>query len=131
MPNDDLITKKMAQKTLYSTRELQQEIQRLKADCKNMEAEFDHRWEHVQKNFWGMAANTALYSFIKSPSGFGMAKDIIGSVWKADSIKNTIINGGKKFFKALAVRLGFKIMDDFGGGSKRNKEGEADEDWQD
>jgi hypothetical protein len=95
---------------------LQQRINKAKVECRTMENELDKRLEHLQDNYIGMAANSAIYGFIKSPKSFGVAKDIVSGIWNSDNIKGFFKTTGLRILHAIAVRLGFKIVRDFAEG---------------
>jgi hypothetical protein len=95
---------------------LQQRINKTKAECRNIENELDKRLEHLQDNYIGMAANTALYGFLKSPKSFGVAKDVLTGIWSSDNIKGFFKKTALRLLHAIAVKLGFKIVRDFAEG---------------
>lgn len=103
-------------KRIKNVAQLQQRINKAKLECRTMETELDKRLEYLQDNYIGMAANSAIYGFIKSPKSFGIAKDILGGIWKADNIKGFIKKIALRLLHAIAVRLGFKIVRDYAEG---------------
>jgi hypothetical protein len=103
-------------KRIKNIAQLQQRINRTKLECRNMEAELDKRLDYLQDNYVGMAANSTIYGFIKSPKSFGIAKDVFTGIWKADNIKEFIKKTALRLLHAVAVRLGFKIVRDFAEG---------------
>ncbi len=103
-------------KRITNIAQLQQRINRTKMECRNMENDLDKRLNYLQDNYVGMAANSALYGFLKSPKSFGIAKDVLTGIWKADNIKEFIKKTALRLLHAVAVRLGFKIVRDFAEG---------------
>ena len=110
--------KKMAAK-INTINDLQQKINTLKNDCRQMEGQLEARMKHLQKNYAGMAANSLLDSLLKAPGNLGMLKNIFAGMWQFKGVKGWLKNSLFKFLQALAVRLGFKIVEDFATGAKK------------
>ena len=110
---------------IKNIRHLQQRISKAKAECRDMENELDKRLEHLQDNYMGMAANSAIYGLMKSPKNFTVLKDIFTGIWNAESIKDFLKKTALRFLHAMAVKLGFKIVRDFAESKMRGNEEEA------
>lgn len=107
---------------IKNIRQLQQRISKAKTECRDMENELNKRLEHLQDNYMGMAANSAIYGLMKSPKNFTVLKDIFAGIWNAESIKDFLKKTALRFLHAIAVKLGFKIVRDFAESKMNQKE---------
>ncbi len=95
------------------TKQLQQRISVLKAECDEMEQEISARIDYLQDNFTGMATTGILESILSVPKSLIMKKDFLGNMLKANSIKDFFKKMFVDLVKSIALRFGLNLVREF------------------